>query len=319
MVPAAFNTLVSCSSPEEADLQPKEDLPEADNGPVDVLQTQPLRVATFNAHNFFNDKLDSNLDNPADELVLSADEYEAKLKGVADVLAQLQADIVYLQEVENDAVLTDLIARPELKDLAYQAHAVSDGDPRGIRIGVISTIPFNKVVSHGDDVFNTDGKVVVPHGETVYSYSRDCLEVHVSVGRPVVLLGIHFKAKTDDDPAKRLAEARRTRGIADGYVGVSPVVILGDFNDTSGSEPVKAIIGSGDNAFTSAMAELPATERWTVSFTDQEIFDDQFSDPAMSALRDSSSVTVIHKDGLGTSAVSAVSDHAPVAVTYNIK
>ena len=61
------------------------------------------------------------------------------------------------------------------------------------------------------------------------------------------------------------------------------------------------------------MSLLPASDAWTVSFGGKkEIFDDQWAHPTMAKFRDAASVQVIHGR-------SDVSDHAPVAVTYQIQ
>ncbi|MFO0658589.1 MAG: hypothetical protein U0165_01965 [Polyangiaceae bacterium] len=312
---AAAYAVSACGT--DNNFAPIETRPDADNGPVDVLQTQPLRVANFNTHNLFNDKLDSP--DISGEQVDTTEVYQAHLTGVAKILAKLDADVVVLEEVENEAVLNDLVARPEIAEKKYDYHAISAGDPRGIHIAAISTIPFQKVLSHGDEKFLADGTLVTPPtNETYYTFSRDCLELHISLGRSIVLLGSHLKAKSSDDPEKRLAEARRTRFIANEHVGVSGVVILGDFNDGPGSDPINALIGDNP-AFTSAGALIPEADRWSYEYNGtRTLFDDQIVDPIMTAFRDPASVSLLHDSDLDPS-LADVSDHAPIAVTYNIQ
>jgi uncharacterized protein len=308
-VPVIFGlsvALVACGGTDN-DFSKKPTTEDPDNGPVDTNLTKPLRIGNYNTRNFFNDVIDGETDAlqlVEPENTLSTADYQKKLADVSGVLAELDADVVVLAEIENEAVLKDLIAQPALGGAYATTVLVPGNDPRGIDIGVISRFPIANVVSHKEQKigFNNEG------------FSRDCLEVHIDFNsRDIVLLGIHFRSQSDDKPEKRLAEAVTTRQIADSLALASPragIVVLGDFNDTPGSAPIDAI-EKGEPPYTDAVSLLPAADAWTVSFSGKEIFDDQWVNPIMAGFRDASSVTVIHGR-------TDVSDHAPVAVTYQI-
>ena len=298
------------------DFSKKPSVKSEDNGPVDTVQTKSIRLANYNTKNFFNDVVDGETEkikeSEALELPTTA-EYKKKLVNLAEVLAGLDADIVVMQEVENEAVLADLVKQPALvgEGKTYTTIAlVSGNDPRGIDVGVISRFPLTETVSHKDEKFF--------QGQ---GYSRDCLEVHVDFNsRQLILLGIHFRSQKSSDAvdadAKRLAEALHTRALVDSLALTSPragIVVLGDFNDYPGQPPMLAL--EGDNPkLTSAVSLLPAKEAYTVTFSasGKKIYDDQWSNPIMSGFRDSASVTVVHGRA-------DVSDHSPVAVTYVVK
>ena len=287
--------------------KPKAVIPE-DNGPVDTKQSKSIRIGNYNTRNFFNDVIDGETPKlqEAEKVDLpSPAAYAAKLAAVAGVLRDLDADVVLLQEVENLAVLHNLIAEPALGGRFKEARLIPANDPRGIDVGVISRLPIASAITHQEEKIGFENE----------SYSRDCLEVHVDFNsRDIVLLGIHFRSQKDDKPEKRLAEAKYTRRIADGIAIGDPragILILGDFNDTPGSAPINAI-ANGTVPFTNAVSLLPAPDAWTVSFGQREIFDDQWVNPIMDRFRDASSVTVLHGH-------TDVSDHAPVAVTYVVQ
>ena len=283
----------------------------------------PLRIGTFNARNVFNDKIDGEsfvLDESSN--TLSAAEYEQKLSDVATILGMLEADVVMLQEIENQAVLDDLAARPELgREYPFRI-LVPGNDPRGVDVALLSNVPVTKQVSHKNDLFP---RVDVPDGPK-YRYARDCLEIHMRFGGyDLVLLGVHFKAKRNDDPDKRLAEAQHTRVIADNLTAQNPdlaVLILGDFNDFPGTPPMDAIDGTASDLYTGAGRVLPQSEQWTVetasSPTGIALHDDLMSNPVLTPFFDSSSVTILHDDDLDP-ALEVVSDHAPIAATYVIE
>jgi endonuclease/exonuclease/phosphatase family metal-dependent hydrolase len=316
MAGAAAYTISACGGTDN-NFAPIETRPDADNGPVDVLQTQPLRLATFNTHALFNDKADSELG--AAETIDTADVYKAHLSGVAKILAKLDADVVVLQEVENESVLTDLAAQPELTARKYDFHALGASDKRGLRIAALSSIPFQKVVSHAGEMFRLDGSLITGNnGETGPKFAHDCLELHVSLGRTIVLLGSHLSAASEDTDENRLAASLRTRGIASEYIGVSGVVVLGDFEDVPGAAPINAIVGDAPK-LASAVLTLPSAAQYTyVQGDTKKLLDDQYADPAMVAVRDAASVTVLQDADLDAPSAS-ISDHSPVAVTYNIQ
>jgi endonuclease/exonuclease/phosphatase family metal-dependent hydrolase len=260
-----------------------------------------LRVATFNAHDLFDDTQDGN------EPVIDRDAYAARLAAIARVLALLESDIVVLQEVENVRVL-EALAGGEASALGY-AHAVllPGNDPRGINIGVLSREPFESVLSHRNDV--------LPGADGLHRYARDCLELHRTVrGRDFVLLAVHLKSKSaPDDPDRRLAEARHTRSIADTITRADPssaILILGDMNDVPGSPPLSAIEGPRSESYADAASVPPFA--WTYAYgADRELIDHQMMSPVLCPMLDPGSVTIPHGD-----MVEHASDHSPVAATY---
>ncbi len=271
----------------------------------------PVVIANWNVQNFFNALNDSAAPQ---ETIVSGAEYAAKRQAVGKVLVDLGADIVVLQEVENLAVLDDLDAT-ELAG-AYPHRVLVDGnDLRGIDVGILSKIPIDLVVSHKDDQF------ALAPGLPPYKFTRDCIEAHLTVnGRELVLLGVHFRSKgsnnVPDDPDKRLAEAVRTREIADALLAEDPtraVVVLGDFNDTPGSPPVEAVRGSGASAFFDATDLVAEADRWTFDYMGQkQLIDHQMSSPIGADLLVTGTI-------LGGTLVDDASDHRVVVGAYSVK
>ena len=273
-----------------------------------------LRVANFNTRNLFNDKDDS--DTLVAETIATTADYQKHLKDVASALEQLDADVVVLVEVENEAVLQDLIDHAEIEGKYSHVALLPGNDPRGINIGVVSKLPIDSSKSHREDQIRGDVQ-----GRT-YRYARDVPEYHLTKeGTPFTLLGVHFKAKvvtgTDaeiaDDNDKRLAEARGARAIADSLLADEAngeVILLGDFNDDTESPSTQAVKGT-DPEFGHAAGDRPEAERWTVQYAGSKMtYDDQWSSPGLSSRRQADSVTILRV---------AVSDHAAVAATYTLE
>jgi endonuclease/exonuclease/phosphatase family metal-dependent hydrolase len=186
-------------------------------------------------------------------------------------------------------------------------------DPRGIDVGILSKYPLGEVVSHRDDDFSKEGTTT-----PTYQYARDALEVHLTFnGRPIVLFGVHYKAKDNDDPDKRLAEAQHTRALADAITATSPgtgILILGDFNDTPGSPPYQATVGSGDDSYRNAAENVAQADRWTFDYQGSlELVDQQMGNPLLTERLVPTSVRILHEPE-----VDPASDHYPLIATYLI-
>ncbi len=291
---------------------------EFDGGPK--VPTE-VRIGTFNARNLFNDRIDGEswiLDEQ--QSTLSSGEYQAKLRDSATLLSQLDADVIMLQEIENRAVLDDLADRPEMTRSYPYRYLIPGNDPRGIDVGFLSSRPIESQVSHKDDLFP---RIDLPDGPK-YRYARDCLEIHLRVaGRPLILLGVHFKAKSNDDPDKRLAEAQHTRFIADFLAEQEPeaaIAVLGDFNDFPGSPPMDAIDGSP--MYQSTGRRLPSSDAWSVfssaTGTGVALHDDVVANPLLGSYYVKDSARIIHDDELPQN-LADLSDHAPVVGTFLIQ
>ncbi|NUP07673.1 MAG: hypothetical protein HOW73_16620 [Polyangiaceae bacterium] len=279
---------------------------EGGGGGSEPLTGEPVKILNWNLHNFFDTVEDTS--NTEDDSVSQA-EYSEKLNAIVDILAELDPDIMVLQEVENETILEDLNAA--LGDKYPQQHILQGHDPRGVDIAAMSKIQFDDVVSHLGDSFVVEG-TTAPE----FTFTRDLLEYHFHVGeQKVVLLGVHLKAKgPPDNPDKRLAEAQRARAVADGLTADDPelaVVVLGDFNDLPDSPPLDAVVGS-DPTYESIASNVDEGDRWTFDFEGSlELIDHQMANPVMAKRVDTESVVIRHGND-----VAAASDHHPLMATY---
>lgn len=301
-------------------------------GPV---TPKPLKILNWNVKNLIDDVDDGAQFEDFD------DNWEEHVSQVANVLGALDADVVVLQEVEHESILGAVVA--ELGG-DYVFHRVIDGnDPRGIDVGVISKIEPDDVVSHRDDLFAKlcyvegdcnanefcdpgDGVIIgqcqpddMNEMSPRYRFARDALEIRITFnGRRLVLLGVHYKSKENDDPDKRLAEAQRARTIADSITADDPeagVIILGDFNDLPDSPALNWSLGSDPVVYQSVADQVPQADRWTFNFQGTlELVDHQIGNALVYDMLDTSSVRIVH----GPEA-EAASDHAPIIATYDVR
>ncbi len=209
-----------------------------------------LRVATWNVHDLF-DEVDRLAPPGADDLVRSPEEVEAKLDRVGEVLVRVDADVVFLQEVENLALLERLGARAGYPE----ARLVEGRDPRGIDVGALSRLPVLAYVSHRDDLA-VDGS---------WLWSRDCVEVHADAGGlRLIVVGTHLVSRLYDEDARRTEQAARMREIADDVAARFPDAVVlagGDLNDLPGSAALAPIFAG--SAWSDPAASLPEDAAWT--------------------------------------------------------
>lgn len=207
--------------------------PAADAPPA--LET--LRVATFNVHRFFDTVCASGQCAPGDyEEQPTPAAFEARAAQLAEAIRALDADVIALQEVESQVCLDAIVAR--LGEVMPHAVLGEIGTTASVDVAVMSRTPITAVVRH-----RATEPLPLPDGSTT-TFSRELLEVHVHDGE-LVVFAAHFRSKSSDDPARRLAEAQVARRVVTAVGTREPgavVVLAGDLNDTPGSPPLAALV-----------------------------------------------------------------------------
>lgn len=210
---------------------------------VDAGPDDRVRVATFNVRRFFDPVCDSGACEIGDYEGLPSPAYfEERADQLAAAIRNLDADVISLQEIENQACLDALLVR--LADVMPYGHLGEIGGTATVDVAVLSRLPLDKVVTH-----RTTNPLMLADG-TVAMFSRELLEVHThaTTGVPVIMFAAHFKSKANDEPARRLAEAQVSARIVPEVAAAHPgalIVLAGDLNDTPGSPPLDALVEDG--------------------------------------------------------------------------
>jgi predicted extracellular nuclease len=221
-----------------------------------------LRIATFNVRLFFDSICQSGACTPTDfEQVLAAPAFDARAAQIAQALTSFEADVVALEELEDQACLDALISR--LSGVLPYGVLGEIGTPGSVDVAILSKTPLEQVIGHR----NLE-RLVRPDGSRT-SYSREFLEAHVRAadGTEVVLFAAHFRSKSMDDPGLRLAEAQVSRRIVTDVAAALPtalVVMAGDLNDSPGSPPLEALTANG--GLLRVAADLPVADQSTYVF-----------------------------------------------------
>lgn len=216
-----------------------------------AIQAQKLNevsIGFYNLENLF-DTIDTPQVNDA-EFTPSADKkwdtkkYYEKLDHLARVIAEMAIDktpeglaMVGLCEVENKAVVEDLINRPALKDRNYKIAHFDSPDKRGIDVALIyqpslfeleSSFAFPLKIEDNPDFFTRDQLLV--NGKLL--------------GEEIHLLINHWPSRSGGEERSmplRNAAADLSRSISDFILNLDPtakIIIMGDLNDDPGNASV---------------------------------------------------------------------------------
>ncbi len=219
-----------------------------------------VRIGAYNVHRLFDTYCETGIcGGSAYEEQPSAEILDVKATRLADAIRSLKAGVVLVEEVETQASLDVLLAKlPEFPHALLGEMDV----PASVDVGVLSRHPilFSRRYRDSTPLTRPDGSST--------TFAREFLAVHLDVaGTEVIVFPAHFRSKNNDDPGRRLAEARAARDILGKVAAQYPralVVLGGDLNDTPGSEPLTAL--EQDGALLRVASDRPASEWGTYNF-----------------------------------------------------
>jgi len=267
-----------------------------------------LRVATLNAHLFFDTVCDSGRCGEGDfEAAPTAAEFARDAEVIAAAVRALDADVVLLQEVENQRCLDAL--RERLGDAYPTALVGETGRPASIDVAVLARDPMVSWRGHrGVPFARPDGRRA--------TFARELLEVHLDHGgRRVVVFAAHFRSKVRDDPGLRLGEAMAARRIVAARGSELPdalVVLGGDLNDTPGSPAIDALEEGG--ALARVAATLPEGQQATYVYHGRAMALDHLFVPRAAMARVVAGSVRVLRDAPGEGY--AGSDHASLRADF---
>ena len=242
----------------------------ADTAPADTAaDTAPagptIEIATWNTARFFDRVCDSGRCDAAQndyEELPSAAQFQYKASQLATGITRQDADIMLLQEVETQDCINALIAA--LPAGRWPVAVLGEmGQDASVDVAILANGELVDVIRHRSVA------LPLPSGGST-TFTREFLEVELLIqGRPVTVFSAHFRSKSNDDPARRLAEARGAAAIVAASAAASPdslVVLGGDLNDTPDSEPLLALTSPG--ILVRVAADIVPND-WTYAFNAQ--------------------------------------------------
>lgn len=146
----------------------------------------------------------------------TAKNFKKRLLNIAEVICDINADIIGLQEVENENVLKLLKQRLRKIGCYYKYHAITHKKNSAIQVALLSKVP----------ILNTHEIVV--NRKRRY---RNILEAKFKVeGKPFYLFVNHWSSKEFSE-SKRIVSAKALMRRLETLPKKSEYILLGDFND----------------------------------------------------------------------------------------
>jgi hypothetical protein len=184
-----------------------------------LLFSKPFKVATYNVENLF----DASYQGSEYEAYIPGKHnwnqrmVDIKLNHVAEVICDLDAEILGLQEIENANVFVQLKKRLTRVGCGYRYSAISSKKDAPIQVALLSRFPIKK------------------QRELQVSYSprvRNILEVEVDVkGQPLWIFVNHWKSRAYHGvESKRMKYAKVLKKRLGSFSKLKPYIVLGDFN-----------------------------------------------------------------------------------------
>lgn len=177
-----------------------------------------MKIATYNVENLFDLKRDGHeykeyIPNTQTNWNLST--YNIKLKNIAKVIKDINADIIALQEIESLQALKDLRFVLKQNGLYYQYYKIANYKNTTIKVALLSKIPF--VATNEIAVTAT------------YKY-RNILEAKFVVeNEQLYILVNHWKAKSGPE-SQRIVSAKKIMKRVEELGKDKNIILLGDFN-----------------------------------------------------------------------------------------
>lgn len=226
------------------------------------VHAQQLRagvIAFYNLENLF-DTLDTPgvIDTeftPDSPKRWNSERYWAKIDKLAEVISQLGSHdkvpgpaIVGLCEMENRAVLEDLVKSPRIRHLNYSIVHFDSPDRRGVDVAMLYQPRYFKVS-------NSRSVPLIIHGEDgTRIYTRDQLQVSgVFDGEPMHFIVNHWPSRRGgEDRSRNLRNvaARLTRSLVDSISSIeknAKVIVMGDLNDDPVNESIRLYLKARDD------------------------------------------------------------------------
>ncbi len=184
-----------------------------------LLWSKPFKVATYNVENLFDSHFDGSeykeyiphRHNWTKRMV------DIKLNHTAEVICDVDADILGLQEVENSRIFKKLIKRLKQVGCSYRYSAITHKKDATIQVALLSRYPIKK-----------EHTITVSHSSKV----RDILEVEVDVqGEDLTIFVNHWKSKAYNGyESKRIKYAKALMKRIWSLSKDKEYIILGDLN-----------------------------------------------------------------------------------------
>lgn len=219
--------------------------------PIEALDDiAELRVASYNVKNLFGQEADAWSMRPDQKTE------PAQVRALGHVIADIDAEVIAFQEVQNERVLRSLFTRYVNRKLLHRDNrydtfvCIPANDPRGINVALATKRAVRGTVTFHDYEFMSDD-------DKSMRLSRDLLgvEIFATPHYRLLVFVVHLKSKIGGVEAeqRRNRQASEVRLLLEQpMLGGIPYIdqdmlLLGDLNDDPNSEAVALLKGEGSS------------------------------------------------------------------------
>jgi predicted extracellular nuclease len=195
--------------------------------------------------------------------------YKNKLKKISYAISQIglketksHPAIIGLAEVENEQVLSDLIASEDLVDKHYKFVHYDSQDERGIDVAFL--YDSLKFTVKSSQIYS----IILKDDDGSPDYTRDILHVYgMFLNEKINVIINHWPSRrtgNEDTEHKRLIASKKVNAIVQEIKHKNEnakLVIMGDFNDDPSSKSIKTLVDS--NQLYNPMDTLLSIDRGT--------------------------------------------------------
>ncbi|CAA6806549.1 MAG: Unknown protein [uncultured Sulfurovum sp.] len=245
------------------------------------LNATTLKIASYNVENLFdmqNNGTEYKAYKP-NHHNWTRKNFQKKLLNISEVICDINADIIGLQEIENEHVLKLLKKSLKNSGCHYKYHAITHKKSSAIQVALLSKIPITSV------------KEIIVNRKLKY---RHILEAKFMVNQKSLYLFVNHWSSKRSAESSRMASAKalvkRLKSLGKG----SEYILLGDFNadydeylhlekkhnDTEGKTGINHVLksinnekffrkehlNSGDFSHYNLWLELANYKRWSHNF-----------------------------------------------------
>ena len=183
-----------------------------------LLGDKTLSIASYNVENLFDLYKDGYeyqeyIPNTASQW--NQKNYKIKLKNIAQVIKDLNPDILALQEIESLHALKDLRQELKNRDVYYQYYAIADKKNTTVKVALLSKYPF----SYSKEL------------QVNYSYKyRNILEAKFLINKQeLYIFTNHWKSKGGPESERIVSAKALLKRVKE--IGFDKnIILLGDFN-----------------------------------------------------------------------------------------
>ena len=182
-----------------------------------TLNATTLKIASYNVENLF-DMQHNGIEYQAyipNKHNWTAKNFQKKLLNIAEVICDINADIIALQEIENENVLKILKQRLRSIGCHYRYHAISHKKYSAIQLAMLSKIPIKNV----KEIKVNRGLKYRPILETKF----------IVANKALYIFNNHWSSKRSKE-STRMLSARALKKRLFKLPPNSEYILLGDFN-----------------------------------------------------------------------------------------